>query len=403
MKTFKLMVVALVAMVGLNSCSKDCDHQFIEHDYSNDIVGTWTCLKEGFAEALVFKADGTFASVGVAGGEYWDYPNATWSLENNKLALSSGDYNSNVLLEIIPGNSLALVDEKGNRNVFNYCANDLSDEIIGMWVCNDGPADKENDMLIQTFNEDGSSVMTGDADELLVNDKSTTYRVVGDILFLQMNKESVSYVPFRMTYSPNGTTLGDVMTLTLGTKSAGISSTASWLRVKQNLNLEGTYRYSNIFVSNVDGEDKEFDMFGYTMNFATMDGSKLDLMLKTLLFEFEFIDANTIYYGYLYGGLKDAHSSLIEVDGNKLTIKMSERIPTLKDVEFYAFQDVDDSQMHLYMHRNAVVNFYTNMQAMLQEADDEEFDIYDTESVEAIYNSFNEAIKSINISLIFKR
>ena len=134
MKIFKIMMLALVTMCGLNSCSDDCDHDFIEVDYSKDIVGTWTCLKADFAEALVFKADGTFASVGVANGEYWEYPNATWSLKDNKLALSSGDYKSNVRLEIIPGNSLALVDEKGNRNVFDYCENDLADEVVGMWV-----------------------------------------------------------------------------------------------------------------------------------------------------------------------------------------------------------------------------------------------------------------------------
>ena len=135
MKNFKILLMALVAMCGLNSCSDDCNHEYIEYDYSKELVGTWTCLKADFAEALVFKADGTFASVGVANGEYWEYPNATWTLKGNKLALSSGDYKSNVRLEIIPGNSLALVDEKGTRNVFKYCANDLSDEIVGMWVC----------------------------------------------------------------------------------------------------------------------------------------------------------------------------------------------------------------------------------------------------------------------------
>ena len=150
MKIFKFVMVALVAMCGLNSCSDDCDHDFIEVDYSKDIVGTWTCLKADFAEALVFKADGTFASVGVANGEYWEYPNATWSLKDNKLSLSSGDYKSNVRLEIIPGNSLALVDEKGNRNVFNYCENDLADEVVGMWVCHEGLPGVENDMAVVT-------------------------------------------------------------------------------------------------------------------------------------------------------------------------------------------------------------------------------------------------------------
>jgi hypothetical protein len=114
-KFFLFCMIALVGMCGLNSCSDDCNHEYIEHDYSKELVGTWTCLKADFAEALVFKADGTFASVGVANGEYWEYPNATWTLKGNKLALSSVDNKSNVRLEIIPGNSLALVDEKGNE------------------------------------------------------------------------------------------------------------------------------------------------------------------------------------------------------------------------------------------------------------------------------------------------
>ena len=51
MKKLNLFVVALVAVFGLNSCSKDCD--FIEIDYSKDLVGTWTCLEPDYAAAYV--------------------------------------------------------------------------------------------------------------------------------------------------------------------------------------------------------------------------------------------------------------------------------------------------------------------------------------------------------------
>ena len=112
-----------------------------------------SALKTSASAKSAFKADGTFASVGVANGKYWDYPDATWSLKGNKLALSSGDYKSNVRLEIIPGYSLALVDEKGNRNVFDYCENDLADEVVGMWVSNDTPNAQKNDVAIITFFE----------------------------------------------------------------------------------------------------------------------------------------------------------------------------------------------------------------------------------------------------------
>ena len=53
MKIFKLMMLALVAMIGLNSCSDDCDHNFIEQDFTQDIVGTWTFLEDDLAEAMV--------------------------------------------------------------------------------------------------------------------------------------------------------------------------------------------------------------------------------------------------------------------------------------------------------------------------------------------------------------
>ena len=44
MKIFKILLVALVAMIGLGSCSKDCDNDFIEHDYTEELVGTWSVI-----------------------------------------------------------------------------------------------------------------------------------------------------------------------------------------------------------------------------------------------------------------------------------------------------------------------------------------------------------------------
>ena len=39
MKNFKLMAIALVAMLGFAACDMDCDHDFIEVDHSKDLVG----------------------------------------------------------------------------------------------------------------------------------------------------------------------------------------------------------------------------------------------------------------------------------------------------------------------------------------------------------------------------
>ena len=402
MKIFKFLAVALVAMLGFTACDKETE--YIYDDHSADLVGTWTCIQDGFAEALVIKADGSILATGLGGGNYWEDMKGNITVENGNATLSFED---GVIFEghfdIIPGVAFSINPENEERVTFNYCANDLSKEIVGMWVCADGPANKENDMLIQIFNEDGTSVMTGDADELLVNDESTTYKVIGDLLLLQMNKESVSYVPFRMTYSPDATTLGDVMTLTLAMKNAGIKSTATWLRVKQTLDLAGKkYDYIKTFVTNVDGLDKDINFMGFEFNFAKMDGVKLDKMLKTLLFNVEFPDANTIKYSCHYNNEPMSLDAPIVVDGNKMTVKMSTKNAAYKDIDLYTFQDADCSQMHMYMPTYAFINFFGNMQAtiMSQMGD---LDLTDAAAVKAVFDSIDEAVNTINVSFVMTK
>ena len=72
MKIFKILAVALVAMLGFTACDKECEHDFIEYDHSKDLVGTWTCLTADYSEALVINADGSVVSTGVEDGEYWE-------------------------------------------------------------------------------------------------------------------------------------------------------------------------------------------------------------------------------------------------------------------------------------------------------------------------------------------
>ena len=402
MKKLLLMFAAVAAL--FTACTEECNHEFIEVDHSKDLVGTWTCIQDGFAEALVIKADGSILATGLGGGNYWEDMKGNITVENGNATLSFED---GVIFEghfdIIPGVAFSINPENEERVTFNYCANDLSKEIVGMWVCTDGPANKENDMLIQIFNEDGTSVMTGDADELLVNDKSTTYKVIGDLLLLQMNKESVSYVPFRMTYSPDATTLGDVMTLTLAMKNAGIKSTATWLRVKQTLDLAGMkYDYIKTFVTNVKGEDKDIEFMGYTFNFAKMDGYVLDKMLKTVLFAVQFPDANTIRYTCQYNDFNMVMDAPIDVDGNKMTVKMSQRDAAYKDVDLYTFQDQDNTQMHMYMPTYAFINFFANMQiAFMSELG--EIDKTDAAAVKAVFDSIDNAVETINVSFVMTK
>ena len=71
-----LLALAVVGATLFTACNKDqdCGHEFIEHDFTQDIVGTWTYLSEdGLAEAMVIKEDGSFAVTGVmAGGSLYE-------------------------------------------------------------------------------------------------------------------------------------------------------------------------------------------------------------------------------------------------------------------------------------------------------------------------------------------
>lgn len=408
MKIFKFMTLALVAMLGFSSCSEDCDHEFIEIDHSADLVGTWTCIREDFAEALVIKADGSVVSTGaVFGEEYWENVAGNIVVKNGiaTMTFEDGD-NFKGHFDIIPGMAFSISNDEGRRFTYNYCKEDLSDEIVGMWVCHNGLPDTENDMAIVTYSEDGKMSMTTQSSSFIPSDlvnEASDYVVAGNLLFMKVKNQ---YRVARMVYAPNGTSTGDILTQTIYAASENglVEITSSWLRVKQSLDLAGqNYNYIKTYVSNVKGEDKDINFMGYTFNFAKMDGSGLDKMLKALLFAVEFPDANTLGYSYQMNGNKETYNSPIVVEGNTMTIKMSEKVATLKDVVLYAFQDADCSQMHFYMHKTAFVNFYTNMQAMLMAATDEQFDITNAEAVNAIYDNINNAVQTINVSLVMSK
>ena len=411
-KFFLFCMMALVAMCGLNSCSDDCDHDFIEHDHSADLVGTWTCLQEGLAEAFVIKADGSVVSTGVLDGEYWDGIKGSIKTVNNKMTFTfEGGDNYETRFDIIPGVAFSIFNEEGERLTYNYCANDLADEIVGMWVCNDYSTGVENDMVIQTFKEDGTVTKTGwsaASNEFIVNE-TITYKVVGDLVFHQRPSDIVTegataHFASKLTYMPNANQLGDMLTNTSIKVINGeaVKLSASMLRVKQNLDLAGkAYDYSATYISNVKGLDEDMTMMGYTFNIGKMEGKNLDKMLKTLLFAVEFPTANTIKYQYHYNGLNLVFEAPIVVDGNKVSIKMSEFSSYYRDVDMYMFQDQDDCQLHMYMPTYAFINYFANMDlAALTVTGD--IDLTDAAAVEAIFDRMDERVESINVSFIFK-
>ena len=409
------MAIAFVAMLGLTACDKEPEH--IYDDHSADLVGTWTCLREDFAEVLVIKADGSVLSTGsVFGEEYWEDVKGNIAFEKGNVIMTFEDgdiYDGH--FDIIPGRAFSICNAEGRRFTYDYCANDLADEIVGMWVCNDASSAMGGSrMMIQTFSESGKSVLTGflplagDSEQVLNNE--TDYKVVGDLLFISIPADKVGgekplYVVDRLVYSPNGTVAGDVMTL----KSFVVEENRveeivmSFLRIKQTLDLaEKKYDYIKTFVTNVKGLDKDIDFMGYTFNFAKMDGYILDKMLKTLLFTVEFPDANTIKYGCHYNNEPMAMEAPIAVDGNKMTVKMSEKNAAFRDIDLYTFQDQDNTQMHMYMPTYAFVNFFGNMQCTMM-SQLGQLDLTDAAAVKAVYDSIDDAVETINVSFVMTK
>ena len=413
-KFFFFCMMALVTMCGLNSCSDDCNHVYIEYDYSKALVGTWTCMEfeNDYAEALIFNADGTVTSTGVLDGGYWE-KKGTYQIKGNQMTLSyeDGDYLV-TRFEMVEGEVFSLVNDYLDvRYNYYYCENDLSDELVGMWVCNDSKMDAQNDMMIQTFDANGKTTLTGflpmkDNPEFVLNDK-TDYKVVGDLMFLAVPAEFVGgdkpmYIAEKLIYSPVASTLGDVMIFTNYSSDNSELMSETWFRVKQSLNLAGkAYDYNNTYVSNVKGLDEDMTMMGHTFNIGKMEGKNLDKMLKTLLFAVEFPNANTIKYQYHYNGQNLVFEAPIVVDGNKVTIKMSEFSPYYRDVDMYMFQDQDDCQLHMYMPTYAFINYFANMDlAALAFAG--EIDVTDAAAVQAIFDRMDERVESINVSFTFK-
>ena len=416
MKIFKILAVALVAMLGFTACEKDCGHDFIETDYSNDIVGTWTCLEPDHSAAYIFNADGTLSTSGFDGDAHWEDEKGTYSVVNNKITMKfeSGRI-INGSFDIIPGKTISIVGEKG-RHTYEYCKEDFSDEVVGMWVCTYVSTNNEDfnvyqdaEMSVNIYQEDGKSIFTGfviEANDYMANVEST-YKVIGDLMLESnpLGEGIFQYNAFRLTYSPNSNQLGDMLTKTsvMAFGDEVIEFNASMLRIKQHLELPGMkYDYIKTFVSNVKGLDKDIEFMGTTFNFAKMDGVKLDKMLKTLLFAVEFPDANTIKYSCHYNGEYMALTAPIAVDGNKMTVKMSDKDAAYKDVDLYTFQDQDNTQMHMYMPTYAFINFFGNMQATIM-SQMGQLDLTNAEAVKAVFDSIDDAVETINVSFVMEK
>ena len=391
-----LLMVAAVGML-FTACNKetDCGHEFIEVDHSKDLVGTWTCLTDDFAEALVISADGSVVSTRLFSNEYSEDIKGKIVLENGNVTMTfedGGNFKSH--FDIIPGMAFSIFNEEGERLTFNYCKEDLAEEVIGMWVVANG----DPNMTIETFKEDGTATFTGIVGEDKNLNSVVKYKVIGDLMFYTIEVEQVIHTAYRLVYSPNATSYGDIMTWQF---NDDFSFTR--LRIKQNLELEGNkYDYIKTFVTNVKGEDKDIPFLNTSFNFAKMDGSIIDKFLKSILFTVEFPDDNTIKYSYLLEGQNIVIEAPIEVDGNKMTIKMRANNPAYQDVDVYTFQDQDNTQMHMYMHTTSFEKFFANTAVAVMLANGQ-LNENDTEAIAGVYKTIADAVESINLSLVMSK
>ena len=422
MKIFKFMAIALVAMFGFTACdnecehelNKACEHEFIEVDYSKALVGTWTCMDMDYAEAMVIKADGSVEVTGVVDHEYFE-SKGTIKVVNNKMIykLDNGDEFEG-RFEMTKGESFTMVwdDELDIRYTYRYCENDLADEVVGMWVCNDGPS-AGKDMAIITYSENGKMTMTTEStsfvDKDLVNVESD-YVVVGDLIFKLLPKENVgegypSCIVSRVIYTQNGTSLGDILTETsnlVNNDFEVIETTSTFVRVKEGLNLTGkTYDYNSAYVTNAKGADEDFTIMGYNFNMAKIEAGNFDVFFRSELFCVD-LNANSIKQYYRTANGQDIVVEIpITVDGNKVTLDLSAENPAFRKVDMYMYQDADDSQLHMYMHTDAFINYFANLQ-IFDLISDGKIDLTDAAAVEKVFTDMEARVKSINVSFVLK-
>ena len=395
MKIFKILTVALVATLGFTACDKECGHDFIETDYSKDLVGTWTCLTADYAEALVINADGSAVSYGVEDGEYWEGVKGNIKTVNNKMTMTfEDDDNWEGRFEMVAGEAFTIYEENGESFTFRYCANDLSEEIVGMWVSTGNSSIEENNMNIQTFNENGKSTFTGfgEIDGEIVVKKESNYKVIGDVSFQEVNGK---YIAWKVTYAQNGTALGDIMTNT----NNGFTST--WLRIKEGLDLtDNTYDYKSAYVTNAKGKDEDFTVFGNTFNIAKITAYDFNKLFGADLYNVVLNDNLFKYTLLLENGEVAGADVPMTVEGNKVTLDYSAVNPACRKVDMYMFQDKDNTQMHIYMHTSSFVNYFANLKVLTMPLEGN-FDLSDA-AVEKVFTDMEARVESINVSFVMK-
>ena len=402
MKKIKFLTMSLLAL--LMACFTACENKY-NVDHTAELVGTWTCLRPGYAEALVIKADGSVLSTGCDGEDYWENVVGNIVIKNNvaTMIFEDGD-NFKGHFDLVPGVAFTIYAEDGNHLTFNLCEEDLSDEIVGMWIFQD-----IEDAAIQTFTEDGKLITTASISDLYafnVVQQVSEYKVVGDLRFHLFLEETINHdrcLPARLVYTPKANAYGDIMSTTfyVPTDNGWVETTSTMLRVKETLNpTEKKYAYSSAYVTNAKGKDEDFTILGHTFNMTKIEGGDFDVIFGADLYCME-LNANSITHKFRPNGQYVEVVTPITVDGNKVTLDMSPINPACRTVEMYMFQDADDSQLHIYMHTKAFINYFVNLEIPTLVAEGK-LDPTDAAAVAKVFTDMEARVESINVSMVFK-
>jgi hypothetical protein len=113
------------------------------------------------------------------------------------------------------------------------------------------------------------------------------------------------------------------------------------------------------------------------------------------------LNANSITQRFLTNGVDTSFDTPITVEGNKVTLDMSASNPAYRNIEMYMFQDVDDTQLHIYMPTQSFINYFANLEVvtLLTEG---KIDPTDAAAVAKVYADMEARVESINVSFVMK-
>ena len=211
-----------------------------------NFVGTWSVVGAEYAEVLQISADGSVVSAGLEGTEdYWDNVNGKIVVLDNFISMTFEDNDDFVgQYELVDKETFVLVDvQTGERITYNYCKNDLSDEILGTWENIGSQGEDKPDFISLTFKEDGDLVYRyfSLVENEFVVDEGYTYKVIGDLLIritpkIDADNMIPQYTALRLVYSPDKVS-GDTMAMIsyLSFENEVLESIMSFLRVDETV------------------------------------------------------------------------------------------------------------------------------------------------------------------------